>query len=104
MLPFHFFLLLQNPDFTMMLAEAFNAIYSPQEVTFSSCERKFTLTAPKSSFRKLLGMTGAQRGRQKLSVRFTSIRIATIQTKTKTKTKQKITIVGEDVEKLVVEM
>lgn len=40
MLLFHFFLLPQNPDLTVMLAEAFSARL--QKMTFSSCEREFT--------------------------------------------------------------
>lgn len=40
MLLFHFFLLPQNPDLTVMLAEAFST--SLQKMTFSSCKREFT--------------------------------------------------------------
>lgn len=42
MVLFHFFLLPQNPDLTVMLAEAFSAVYSPQKMAVSSFERKCT--------------------------------------------------------------
>jgi hypothetical protein len=57
MLLFHFFLLPQNPDFPIIVTEAFEAISSCQKMAFARYKKKFTFY----SLRKLSEITGAQK-------------------------------------------